>query len=220
MAMFGRRVLTVAGRRLQLKMFCSVSSASNDFDTVPAQNDMLSTRYTGWIPVDIYKTLENLSTLKYEHPADHPKILIRRMEKAFIEQLLELCESNVKVTVAQLMELYEHAIQRYETNELPPQLIVDILTNFLALYSLPWIRHSVIPLVPEATQRMNKCSQRVLWSCIAAYFPEEKLSPDTDKFVCQTYQRFVKEYNSDTVSFYNLLQIAEVMRTVILRSSR
>ena len=63
-----------------------------------------------------------------------------------IEQLLELCESNVKVTVAQLMELYEHAIQRYETNELPPQLIVDILTNFLAL-SISLLRYGIIGLI-------------------------------------------------------------------------
>ncbi|XP_067942551.1 mitochondrial ribonuclease P catalytic subunit-like [Watersipora subatra] len=142
------------------------------------------------------------------------------MEKTFIDQLLALYESAIIITSDQLVHIFEHAIKHYESEELSPQLIVDMLSFFLAQYDNNWIRQGVIPLLPTAAKRMGFHSQRVLCSCIVAYYSQEKFGEKIDKFVTRAYLDYVHDSEHRNVSLYQVTGLHSLMLEVVTRSSR
>lgn len=167
--------------------------------------------------VDAEQRFQNLCAPPWlTHPPDHPKLVIARLEKEFLEELLRLSASKETMTDAALSQLYTDAIRDYQSDELSPQFIVNLLTNFLTVYDLDWLRSDVIPLVPDVTTQLGLCSYLVLACCIAAYGNEGILSGKYDTFVCNNYRRLVNDekFGSATPSLSS-----EVWRTVI-NSSR
>lgn len=168
--------------------------------------------------IDVYARLEWTKNPQYTHPVDHPKLLVISMERQFLERLLALYESNARVTAAIVVALYKEAIETYATKVLTPQLIVNMLTSFLAQYDLEWIRESVVPFIPKSTEKLGYCSQLVLHLCITAYsWKVEQLTEKEDKFVLD----ILTKLGLDTVSSKSQLHhLHNSIFHVICKSSR
>lgn len=177
---------------------------------------MKSRRFVG-----IYNRHGALQQSKIVHPKDHPKIVIRRMELALLDELLRLYEKNSPVTLDIVEKLYDDAIRGHTSEELPAQLVVEVLTSLLSNYDLDWIRNQVIPLVPDATDKLGKCSYRVLYMCLISYRGESRLTSDIDEFVCRTYDRLVSSGGEESKSgLYTGTHLRSSMHKTVSLSSR
>lgn len=137
-------------------------------------------------------TFEQVQNRKHNftHPLGHPKIQIFKMEQNFVNSLLDVQERPGAITESDLTLLYKQAIDEFEDECLPRQMIVEMLSSFLSIYDSEWVKREVIPLIPATAKSVGHCSDMVLVLCIAAYkfTPDQVLSREVDKFVCKIYE--------------------------------
>lgn len=163
------------------------SIARNDSPIVPKKkryNPLNLQSYT------ISERLEDLNSHRiWKLATSHPSVGVLNLEKELLATLNELETSNCEVDTAGVVSILDKLIQKYKSEYLTEQRLVNIIASFITQLDSSWIQERIILLLPASSEALGLLSPHVLAMSIAAFSKSKDLSEKTDKFVCALFHQ-------------------------------